>query len=71
MITKRERLLQLLTDNINASPAMHGITEVTLDLVNGGVASLEKEGWTIDTLRGKESAVATRIIRLNPGKVAI
>lgn len=71
MITKRDRLLQLLKDNINASAATHGITEVTIELVQGGVASLEQEGWSIETLRGKEKTVARRIIRLNPGKVAI
>jgi hypothetical protein len=71
VITKRDRLLQLLKDNINASAAAHGITEVTIDLVQEGVASLENEGWTIETLRGKEQTVAKRIIRLSPGKVAI
>jgi len=69
--SKRDKLLQALQANINTSLSLHGINEVNLDLVRQAVESLEVEGWTIETLRGKEKAVATRIIRLNPGKVAL
>ena len=37
MTSKRDKLLKVLYDNVNTSLNVHGINEVTLDLVRQGV----------------------------------
>lgn len=70
-MNNREKLLRSIKDNINAATDVYGINEVSLDLVREAVASLETEGRQIDGISKKEEVVAKRILRLNPGMVAI
>ena len=71
VMNKLEKQLRSIRDKINAAPDIHGINEVSLDMVREAVSSLEAEGQSVDSLRRREVVVANRILRLHPGSVAI
>ena len=60
-----------ITQRINAAPDLYGLQPVTTEMVQQAIESLKADGYSHEYLANREELIARRILRLDPGKLAL
>lgn len=64
-------MLRSITKRINGSPDLYGLQPVCVAMVQQAVESLKQDGYSVEYLADREELIAHRILRLDPGKLAL